>query len=48
MKAAMQYFLSFLSELDPVHSISIIPTGMAGGYTMPLPGEDKMYITKIR
>ena len=35
-----------LSELDPVHSISIIPTGMAGGYTMPLPGDDKMYITK--
>lgn len=36
-----------LSELDPVHSISIIPTGMAGGYTMPLPGEDKMYLTKM-
>lgn len=36
-----------LSELDPVHSISIIPTGMAGGYTMPLPGEDKMYYTKL-
>jgi cell division protease FtsH len=35
-----------LEHLDPVHSISIIPTGMAGGYTMPLPGEDKMYITK--
>lgn len=35
-----------LSEIDPVHSISIIPTGMAGGYTMPLPGEDKMYNTK--
>ncbi len=35
-----------LSELDPVHSISIIPTGMAGGYTMPLPGEDKMYLSK--
>jgi ATP-dependent Zn proteases len=35
-----------LSELDPVHSISIIPTGMAGGYTMPLPSEDKMYVTK--
>ncbi|MGE4213504.1 MAG: ATP-dependent zinc metalloprotease FtsH [Anaerotignaceae bacterium] len=35
-----------LSELDPVHSISIIPTGMAGGYTMPLPGDDKMYVTK--
>ena len=36
-----------LSELDPVHSVSIIPTGMAGGYTMPLPGEDKMYHTKM-
>ena len=36
-----------LSELDPVDSISIIPTGMAGGYTMPLPGEDKMYMTKL-
>ncbi|WP_058486523.1 ATP-dependent zinc metalloprotease FtsH [Defluviitalea phaphyphila] len=37
-----------LPELDPVHSISIIPTGMAGGYTMPLPEEDKMYVTKGR
>ena len=36
-----------LSELDPVHSISIIPTGMTGGYTMPLPGEDRMYMTKM-
>ena len=36
-----------LSELEPVHSISIIPTGMAGGYTMPLPGEDRMYMTKM-
>ena len=35
-----------LEHLDPVHSISIIPTGMAGGYTMPLPSEDRMYITK--
>lgn len=35
-----------LDKCDPVHSVSIIPTGMAGGYTMPLPGEDKMYITK--
>ncbi|MEA4816063.1 MAG: ATP-dependent zinc metalloprotease FtsH [Lachnospiraceae bacterium] len=35
-----------LSELDPVHSISIIPTGMAGGYTMHLPGDEKMYLTK--
>ena len=36
-----------LSEQDPVHSISIIPTGFAGGYTMPLPTEDKMYMTKL-
>ncbi len=35
-----------LSEIDPVHSISIIPTGPAGGYTMPLPGEDTLYVTK--
>ena len=28
---------------DSVHQISIIPTGMAGGYTMPLPSEDKSY-----
>ena len=35
-----------LSELDPVHIISIIPTGRAGGYTMPLPGEDLMYLSK--
>ncbi len=35
-----------LAHMDPVHSISIIPTGPAGGYTMPLPNEDKMYISK--
>ena len=31
---------------DPVHQISIIPRGMAGGYTMPLPTEDKGYRTR--
>ncbi len=31
---------------DPVHQISIIPTGMAGGYTMHLPAEDKSYQSK--
>ena len=31
---------------DPVHEISIIPRGMAGGYTMSLPKEDKNYVTK--
>ena len=28
---------------DPVHQISIIPRGMAGGYTMHLPSEDRTY-----
>ena len=31
---------------DKVHEISIIPRGMAGGYTMSLPAEDKSYETK--
>ncbi len=31
---------------DPVHQISIIPRGMAGGYTMSLPAEDKSYRSK--
>ena len=35
-----------LSELDPVHIISVIPTGMAGGYTMSLPADDKNHISK--
>jgi len=35
-----------LEEIDSVHSISIIPTGFAGGYTMPLPKADEMYLTK--
>ena len=46
-EAGHAILFELLSELDPVHSISIIPTGMAGGYTMPLPGEDKMYMTKL-
>lgn len=31
---------------DPVHQISIIPRGMAGGFTMSLPSEDKSYRSK--
>ncbi len=31
---------------DPVHQISIIPRGMAGGYTMSIPTEDRSYHTK--
>ncbi|WP_069999851.1 ATP-dependent zinc metalloprotease FtsH [Cellulosilyticum sp. I15G10I2] len=37
-----------LDSLDSVHSISIIPTGFAGGYTMPIPKEDRMYMTKTK
>ncbi len=33
---------------DPVHQISIIPRGMAGGYTMSLPEKDKSYVTKTQ
>jgi cell division protease FtsH len=29
---------------DPVHEVSIIPRGMAGGYTMSLPAEDKAHM----
>ncbi|MGN0464512.1 MAG: ATP-dependent metallopeptidase FtsH/Yme1/Tma family protein, partial [Acutalibacteraceae bacterium] len=32
-----------LPTQDPVHEISIIPRGMAGGYTMSIPTEDKSY-----
>ena len=36
-----------LPEVGPVHTISIIPTGMgAAGYTMPLPEKDEMFNTK--
>jgi len=31
---------------DPVHQVSIIPRGMAGGFTMSLPTEDRRYISK--
>lgn len=33
----------FCPTQDPVHQISIIPRGMAGGYTMQLPSEDRSY-----
>lgn len=36
-----------LPNVGPVHTVSIIPTGMgAAGYTMPLPGKDEMFLTK--
>jgi cell division protease FtsH len=35
-----------LSESDPVHKVSIIARGMAGGYTLSLPDEDRSLSTK--
>ncbi len=35
-----------LPNADPVHQISIIPRGRAGGYTMILPQEDKYYMSR--
>ena len=36
----------FLPTQDPVHQISIIPRGMAGGYTMYRPTEDKSFMSR--
>ena len=36
-----------LPDVGPVYTVSVIPTGQgAGGYTMPLPEKDEMYLTK--
>ena len=38
-----------LPDVGPVHTISVIPTGMgAAGYTMPLPEKDRMFRTKAQ
>ena len=36
----------YLTTQDPVHQISIVPRGMAGGYTMYRPTEDKSFMSK--
>ena len=36
-----------LPDVGPVYSVSIIPTGGAGGYTMPLPERDDMFNTRF-
>ncbi len=38
--------MHFLDEHDPVHKITIVPRGMAGGYTMPLPDEETLLRTR--
>ncbi|SHJ70459.1 membrane protease FtsH catalytic subunit [Clostridium amylolyticum] len=40
--------MKLLPNADPVHQISIIPRGMAGGYTMHLPKEDRSYTSKSK
>jgi len=35
-----------LPELDSTYMVSVIPTGQAGGYVMPLPGEDRFTMSK--
>ena len=35
-----------LPNADPVHQVSIVPRGQAGGYTLTLPKEDKNYISR--
>lgn len=38
-----------LPDVGPVHTVSIIPTGLgAAGYTMPLPEKDEMFLTKSK
>ncbi|HHU17855.1 MAG: ATP-dependent zinc metalloprotease FtsH [Anaerovoracaceae bacterium] len=37
-----------LPNTDPVHQITIIPRGRAGGFTMILPKEDRYYVTKTQ
>ena len=36
-----------LPETDPVHQITIVPRGRAGGFTMILPTEERFYTTKV-
>ena len=38
--------MKLLPNSDPVHEISIIPRGMAGGYTLSLPEDEKFYMAR--
>ncbi|MBU3181435.1 ATP-dependent zinc metalloprotease FtsH [Clostridium psychrophilum] len=40
--------MKLLPKLDPVHQISIVPRGRAGGYTMRLPDEDRSYMSRSK
>ncbi len=45
-EAGHAILFEMLTEIDPTYMVSIIPTGLAGGYTMPIPGEDRGYLSK--
>lgn len=45
-EAGHAVIISNLENLDPVHQISIVPRGMAGGMTISLPTEDKSFNSK--
>ena len=38
--------MHFLPNHDPVHKVTIVPRGMAGGYTLSLPDEETHLVTK--
>lgn len=40
--------MHFLPHHDPVHKVTIVPRGMAGGYTMPLPDEETLLQTHAK
>ncbi|PJI08797.1 MULTISPECIES: ATP-dependent zinc metalloprotease FtsH [Clostridium] len=45
-EAGHAVLMELLPNSDPVHQISIVPRGMAGGYTMHLPEKDSSYMSK--
>ena len=47
-EAGHAVLMQLLPNSDPVHEISIIPRGMAGGYTMSLPEKDESYIPRAK
>ena len=48
-KAGHAILFHVLPDVGPVHTVSIIPTGVgAAGYTMPLPEQDELHMTKGR
>jgi cell division protease FtsH len=45
-EAGHAVIMNALPEHDPVHKVTIIGRGMAGGYTMPLPEEDRILLPR--